>query len=267
LGIEVVKGDFNEPSTILSAIHGANFVFASTDFWSIYQDPASGSQVASGQTLNEYAFEKEVEQGKNIVDAVATIVHRGLEIFILSVLADVKGISEGKYTWVYHYDSRAVVEKYIKENKPELAEKTSYYVPGGFTENLFSVWKPVKDEKGVYVLRLPGKGETKIPIVDVADTGKAVQAINRNGPGKKVLVYGDMLTVRELLSLWGEVNKVQTRYEQISLEGYAKPLPPGLGIELGEMMLYIDEFGYVGDGQGYIDWKDVSMTITLKYFT
>jgi hypothetical protein len=266
LGIEVVKGDFHEPPTILSAIQGANFVFASTDFWTIYRDPASRSQVAPGQTLNEYAFEKEVEQGKNIVDAVATIVHRGLEIFIISVLADVKGISKGKYTWVYHYDSRAVVERYIKDKKPVLAERTSYYVPGGFTENLFSVWKPVKDEEGVYVVRLPGKGETKIPIIVVADTGKAVQAINRNGPGKKVLVYGEMFTVRELLSLWGKVNEVQTRYEQISLEGYSKLLPPGLGKELGEMMLCVDEFGYVGDGQGYIDWKDVSVAIIPKYF-
>jgi hypothetical protein len=59
------------------------------------------------------------------------------------------------------------------------------------------------------------------------------------------------------------VNKVQTRYKEISLEGYAEQLPPGLGMELGKMILYIDEFGYVGDGQGYINWKYVSLA---KYF-
>jgi hypothetical protein len=258
LGIEVVKGDFDDSASILSAVQGANFIFASTDFWTIYRDPRSRSKVPLNQTLNEYAYETEIQQGKNIAHAVATLVDNGLEIFVLSVLADVKGISRSKYTWVYHYDSRAVIEEYIKMKLPRLETKTSYYVPGGFTENFSSVWKPVKDAEGIHVLSLPGVGRTKVPIIDVADTGRAVKAMHECGPGKKILFYGDMLTVREALEMWGRTNGLTTRYDQLTLQEYEKLFPPGLGRELGEMMLYIDEYGYVGDGEGFTDWKDVS---------
>lgn len=42
--------------------------------------------MSPGQTLREWCYELEVQQGKNIADAVATV--EGLEVFIWSGLSD-----------------------------------------------------------------------------------------------------------------------------------------------------------------------------------
>jgi hypothetical protein len=54
------------------------------------------------------------------------------------------------------------------------------------------------------------------------------------------------------------VDVFETKHNPVSPDEYEKQCLPGIGKELGEMMLYIDEYAYVGDGNGYTDWKDVS---------
>lgn len=73
--------------------------------------------------MNEYCYDREVRQGKNIADAAAKV--ETLEKFVCSSLSDHKKWSKGKYTWVYHFDSKAKVVEYITEQLPELARKMS----------------------------------------------------------------------------------------------------------------------------------------------
>lgn len=62
--------------------------------------------------------------------------------------------------------------------------------------------------------------------------------------------------------MWCEVNKVPFGgYDEVSVDAYEKYFPiPGLGKELGEMFLFMDEFGYTG-GEDVVLAQDVS----LKY--
>ena len=132
-GVEIVKGDLNDIDSLKSAFQGANAIFGTTDFWHPFFDPENQKKLKPGQTINEFCYDLEVSQGKNIADAAATVP--GLERFVTSVLSKTKHWSNGKYTWVYHFDSKAAVVDYIKEKLPALAEKTSFLQLGMFMTN------------------------------------------------------------------------------------------------------------------------------------
>jgi hypothetical protein len=68
-----------------------------------------------------------------------------------------------------------------------------------------------------------------------------------------------MLSWTKYLKIWCEVNKVPFgAYDEVPLETFEKSIPvPGVGRELGEMMAFFDEFGYVG-GETVVHAGDVS---------
>ena len=119
----MVRGDLDHPDTLTAAFSGAHAIYAVTDFWQPFFNPGSEARLREGQIMNELCFDLEVQQGRNIADAAAKT--ETLERYIWSSLSDVKKWSKGKYTWVYHFDSKAKVAEYIKEELPELAEKMS----------------------------------------------------------------------------------------------------------------------------------------------
>ncbi|KIN00739.1 hypothetical protein OIDMADRAFT_29813 [Oidiodendron maius Zn] len=77
-----------------------------------------------------------VPQGKNIIDAVAT-VGTSLERFVWSTLSKAREWSKGKYRGIYHFNSKAAVVDYMNEGYPEVAKKTSLLQLGLFVTN----WK------------------------------------------------------------------------------------------------------------------------------
>lgn len=68
-----------------------------------------------------------------------------------------------------------------------------------------------------------------------------------------------MLSWADFFKVWCEVNKVPFGgYDEIPVETYEKYVPvPGLGKELGEMFLFMDEFGYTGGEEGVVHAQDV----------
>ena len=141
-GVEVVKGDLDDKDSLISGFKGANAIFAVTDFWHPLLDPANKAKLKSGQTMNEFAYDYEVQQGKNIADAAATV--DSLERFVFSSLSKTKYWSKGKFTHVYHFDSKAEVVDYIKQELPKLWEKTSIFQPAMFMTNWTNGLKPMK---------------------------------------------------------------------------------------------------------------------------
>jgi hypothetical protein len=116
-------------------VHGADVVFGNTAFNSSFTmgvAPAN-AKLRLGQSVREWCYELEVKQGKNVVDAVATV--EGLELFIWSSLSDSKKWSGGKFEWVLHFDSKAKVVDYVHEKYPELEKKMSILQLGFFVTN------------------------------------------------------------------------------------------------------------------------------------
>jgi len=58
-----------------------------------------------------------------VANAAASV--KGIDRFIISALCNAKEKSNGKYTWVYHFDSKAKIVEYIQRQHPNLAEKMS----------------------------------------------------------------------------------------------------------------------------------------------
>jgi hypothetical protein len=143
-GAEVVCADMDDPSTLEQAFHGANVIFAVSDFWGLYNDPVNKNKPRPGQALNAWAAEYETQQLKNVIDAVAKV--STLERFIMSSLSNVKKWSKGKYSHVYHFHSKADAEDYGRETYPDLFAKTSIYQAGWFLSNYIAspILMPVK---------------------------------------------------------------------------------------------------------------------------
>ena len=57
---------------------------------------------------------------------------------MLSSLSNATKWSRGKYTHVYHFDSKAKAEAYARETYPELWKKTNIFQAGFFLSNYVS---------------------------------------------------------------------------------------------------------------------------------
>ena len=132
-GAEVVQADMDVPSTLVSAFEGANAIFAVSDFWGLYGDPANKSKPQPSEPLNVWVGNQETQQLKNVIDAAAKV--QTLERFVISSLSNATKWSQGKYLHVYHFDSKANAEEYAKQTYPELWAKTSVFQAGLFLSN------------------------------------------------------------------------------------------------------------------------------------
>lgn len=278
-GVEVVQADLDDKESLVAAFKGADAIFANTDFWAPFYNPATQKLLKEGQTINEYCYEKEIQQGKNIAHAAATV--GGLERLVVSALCDVTKESNGKYTWVYHYDSKARIVNHIRESYPDLSTKMSIVQVGAYMANWMmggpkitkvchylalgssnsNFYLPQQHTDGTYRMYLVGSGTKPIPHFHTGkDLGNVVRATLQSAPGKNVLAVGSMLSWTECLEIWCKVNKVSFGgYHELTLEAFSQYMPiPGLGRELGEMMAFFDEFGYCGSDATVVLPQDVS---------
>jgi len=174
-GVEVVKADLDNAESVAAAVEGAAVVFAVTNYW-------EGCDK-----------DKEVQQGKNIVDAcksagVKHLVYSGLENAedVLSKPCD-------------HFDSKAAVEAYIKEQEvpSTIVRFAAYY------ENLLNTLKPRKNDEGTFILDIP-MGEEALDMVSASECGECIRQIFKQQDeylGKVVGLSSQKLKVDEYAAI------------------------------------------------------------------
>jgi hypothetical protein len=109
------------------------------------------------------------------------------------------------------------------------------------------------------VLRIPGTGNTPIPLLVPSDAGAFAKALTQVSPGKNLLAFGDLLTWEEYVKMWSRITGVKATFERKTVEDHDRFAPGGYGEEIGEMYAYALEFGYWGAGdESVIFAKDVS---------
>lgn len=134
-GVEVIKADLDDISSLKSAFDGANLIFSVTDYWEPFFRPDYRQKAAeAGILCTRYAYDVELQQGKNIADAAAqtvdTLDENGL---IASTLSHAAKCSDGKFQELYHFDAKAdVFPNYVQEKYPKLADKLSCVQTGYF---------------------------------------------------------------------------------------------------------------------------------------
>lgn len=130
-----------------------------------------------GLAVNAIAMEREIQQGKNIVDAAAATVST-LERLILSTLSHARKWSGGKITHNLHFDGKAQFTDYARTTYPELWAKTSQLQMGMFASNL-KMGIPAIEKVGEkdYKLLVPMGDDRRFPMVDTnSDTGRPLSS-------------------------------------------------------------------------------------------
>ncbi|KAK4555930.1 hypothetical protein LTR86_007150 [Recurvomyces mirabilis] len=269
-GIEIVKADLNDLDSLKHAFQDATVIFAYTAGSEILQSSNLIPKVMSGELkppVGQYAYEIEVQQGKNVADAAATIptLHR----LVWSSLTDVRGRSHGKYVQAYHLDSKYTVWQYMR-NLPELKDKASAVLMGGFMDNLANTpqqWGisrvscdscsvchsqgidsvPAQQTNGDFLVSLPLQKDYPIPWVDVErDTGAFVHALTKASAGTHVLGVSEWLGTGKYLELLFDHLEVKGQFQDISFEAAVQDDPLGLKLQFAEGFRFAEEFGYTG---------------------
>lgn len=126
----------------------------------------------------------------------------------------------------------------------------------------------MKQVGGSYRLGLVGSGTKPLPHLDTeTDLGYIIRAAIQAAPGKKILGVGDMISWSGMLKVWCEHNKVPFGgFDPLSVDMFERFLPiPGLGRELGEMMAFMDEFGYDGSDESVVLPTEVDIFPWLQW--
>ncbi|GJC85351.1 nmrA-like family domain-containing protein 1 [Colletotrichum liriopes] len=229
-GVEIVEGDLNNVRSLKTAFKGANVVFGNTIF-PFELAMTSSPQLRPGQSLEQWGYELEVKQGKNLADAVAEV--ESLELLIWSTLSAARKWSNGKYQNIFHFDSKAAVVQYIEETYPNLFRKTSLLELGLFVTN----WK-------ISAVNIPWK-----------------KGSCESSPGTHLLACSELMTWPDYADLWARTVGVPAVFESFTLEDMDKLAPGGFGIEIGEMHAYAIEFGYWGGDPSIVLPAEVSLKI------
>lgn len=141
-GVEMVAADLDDAASLKTAFKGSNIIFGVTDFWQQMKLPANQQKAQeAGKPINVIAYDAEIQQGRNIVDA-AQATSNTLDLLVLSVLTDSKKWSGGKITWNYHFEGKWRIVEYLQETYPDLYKKTSFFQPAFFMTNFESGMAP-----------------------------------------------------------------------------------------------------------------------------
>ena len=285
-GVEVVAANLDDVSSLVKAFSGANLIFSVTDYWEPFFRPDCRAKAAEkGISCAKYAYEVEYQQGKNIADAVAEVVG-GLDEngFIASTLSHAGKSSKGRYEELYHFDSKAdAFPFYLEEKYPEVGKKASFVQTGYFMssyklapEAYFAKVCPAcgrylpyqkyranirwaQQTDGSFQMSFPTSPEAQVPHFAVNDDmGNFVYAVSQLPPGQHYLAEGATTTWTEFLSIWGKLNGVKTKYQELTLDQFIEICPDKpFGKEAGDMFAYTSDPGYDGGDKTLLKAEDI----------
>ncbi|MCJ1386082.1 hypothetical protein MMC17_009207 [Xylographa soralifera] len=266
-GVEIVKGDLDDKQSLFPAFEGATVIFSNTDFFGHLFQALALKDISGGRTPNEFACDREVEQGINIAEAAASpTTLKTLKLFVLSSLSDARKWSHGKYTYIYHNDAKAEIIRAIHTRFPELAARMSTVQIGHYVRN----WQaspplaPQKQPDGSFIIQRTSSPGYKMPfVVTHEDTGSFVKALVDLPPGKDLLGVSEHMTWPEWTKLWGDILGVKATFKQVSEDEYYRGVPDPLRRELSETFAYVEEFGYTGGDPEVLTAEQLGIKIRL----
>lgn len=191
-GVDVVKGDLDDRASLRAALKGVYGVFGVTNYWE--------------------HFEKEEEQGRNLINAVAGA---DVEHFVFSSLASVKLRSNGAVA-APHLDVKYELEQYTRS----LDVRATFINPEFYYENFFTFFPPRKNGDGAYHFGF-NQGGAPLPAVAAEDVGGVVAAIFERREetfGETVRVIGDAAPAAAYAEAMSLVSGKTIRYDALPRE-------------------------------------------------
>ena len=208
LGVEMVKGDFDDINSLNAAMKDAYGVFAVVSFW-------------------EHGYEKEVQHGKNIADVAKK---NNVSHFIFSSVAHAD-----EKTGVAHFDSKYEIELYIQK----LGLRSTVFRPVSFMEG----WEYARDTIKKGVISNPINADIPHQQISIRDIARFV-ALAFETPekwiGRSLDIAAEQYSRKEITNIFSKITGSPVRYEQVSWEEYEKKQPA----EMVSMQRWFEKTGY-----------------------
>lgn len=201
LGAEVVRGNLYDLGSVREAMAGCYGVFGVTSFWE--------------------HFDREYEQGINLVDAVADA---GVGHFVFSTLPPVDRLTDGELS-VPHFDLKARMEEYARE----LELPATFVHVACYFDNFLAWLAPRRQEDGSYRFGFP-QGETRLAGVASEDVGGVVAVVFERREeflGRTVYLVGDDLPPSDYAEIMARVSGRAVTYGHVPREVFAAYGFPG----------------------------------------
>lgn len=228
--LEIVAADHTVRSTLVTALTGVHTAFVMTP--------------PSVQPDTEAAVATEFGWVKTIADVAVEV---GVEYLIYASLADVLGISGGKYKRVAPFDAKAKAEEYIRGLSKEGKIKSSFFVAGWFMHTYLPPLR-VPGTEDEWVIRRTTSPQTQLPMINaVEDSGKFVGSIladPKRFEGVTIWAAERIYTVQEVVDIMARVTGKKITYQQISDEELVEDLHKIGGATATLAAVYIDGFRF-----------------------
>jgi uncharacterized protein YbjT (DUF2867 family) len=215
-GVEIVRGDLEDPGSVADAAVGVYGVYSVQDFWAV-------------------GAKREVQQGKNMADAAKKA---GVKHFVYNSAGGAE-----RNTGIPHFDSKWEVEKYIRS----LGLPATVIRPAAFMENYYIDQVEIGILKGK--LADPIRGDKPYQTIAADDIGAFVAlAFERPAEfiGKELEIAGSELSNVEAAKVFSRVLGKPVKFQKL-------PLPLVrliLGREFYTMFRWFNEAGFKADIAG-----------------
>ena len=194
-GAEIVEGNLDDRASIDAALEGCYGAFGVTNFWE--------------------HFDKEAQQGRNLVEAVAAAK---IQHLVLSTLPPIATATNGALKSP-HFDIKAEYEEYARQLG---IPATFIHVPFYF-DNFLAFFPPRPAGDGTYQFGFP-QGDTPLAAMAVDDVGRIVAPLFEKPEkyiGKVLKLAGDEIPPAEYAETMSRQTGKDIRYAHIPRETYA----------------------------------------------
>ncbi|KAF1344378.1 hypothetical protein BDV97DRAFT_52299 [Delphinella strobiligena] len=254
-GVDVVAANLDDEESLVKAFEGSHAIFAVTDFFATFATHSA-----------EETVEIEAAQGINAAKAASKTAT--LEHYVWSTLPDNMAISGGKCP-VPHFESKAKVDAYIRQDKALLSKTTfmfvTYYASNihmpMFTPNLFQT-------SGKHIQLLPVAEDIPITTMGATTINAGIWVLSILSqptltlPARTVLAATETRSAKEIVHLWSNVSGKPAEFVSTSLEHY-DAVWPKWGREVGLMLQFWDQVRerswIAGDGEMVLGKSDLGI--------
>jgi uncharacterized protein YbjT (DUF2867 family) len=211
-GVRMVRADFSDPSTLVSAMKGIDTVFAMS-------------------TPYEKGTAIEAEQGITLVRAAADA---GIEHLVYTSVGDAD-----RNTGIPHFDSKFKVEEFIRET----GINATIIAPVFFMDNLKSPWYAPALKEGKFTHAVPP--QRKLQMISLRSIGQFAASIIARGKemyGKRFNIADDELSGTVTAQILSEITG-----RTIVYQGFSPEVMMEQNRDFALMYEWFDRVGYSAD--------------------
>lgn len=231
LGAEVIRGDFDDPSSLEAALKGVWGVFSVQNTW-------------------EAGVEREEEQGKRFAELARKA---GVEHFVYTSVG-----SADRKTGIPHFDNKARIEETVRG-----LDFPSYTIvrPVFFMENWSSPWfKPGLDQGKLMIALKPDTVLQMIAVEDIGKYGLLAFEKYREMKGREIDIAGDQHTMPEVAEILGRAMGRKVVFTPVPIEEVRKSSE-----DYAIMLEWFDRVGYDADIKGLVNEFGVRPTTLAEW--